>query len=314
MSTLAQARKQFNRERPGFEQLARRLQDEIRALVRARGLDCQVSARAKEVASFVGKCIRKGYTDPLGQVTDKVGARITVSDPQSIYPVVDLLRDKYQVLNVEDKGVALRAGEKIGYSGVHVQVLVAADAGIVGGECEIQVRTAAQNLWSEMSHRLLYKPGVETDEEAQRALLRLAALMEIFDEEVTRRVNQIVSTAGYSIEELINAAEAEFYRFAENEYDRSLSRLVLSEIAETLPTVQPDGYRVWLRAFVDDHESKLTEIFEKYRESDASQLVHQPEAIIIFERIDADIYAIRNAWDSRLPTDELEILESIWGP
>jgi hypothetical protein len=137
--------------------------------------------------------------------------------------------------------------------------------------------------------------------------------MEIFDEEVTRRVNQITSTAGYSIEELINAAEAEFYRFADNDYDRSLSRFVLSEIAGTLPTEQPDGYKDRLRAFVAAHDRKLAGIFEKYRESAASQLVHQPEAIIIFERIDADIYTIRVAWDHRLPNDELEILVSIWG-
>jgi ppGpp synthetase/RelA/SpoT-type nucleotidyltranferase len=197
MSVLADARKRFIRERPQFEALARQVEGEIRALVRARGLDCHVSGRAKEVASFVGKCIRKGYSNPWDQVTDKVGIRITVSDPRSIAPIVALLPDQYEVLSVEDKSVALREGQKIGYSGVPEQVRVAEDAETVGGECEIQVRTAAQNLWTEMSHKLLYKPGVEPDEETQRALLRLAALMEIFDEEVTRRVNQIVSTAGF---------------------------------------------------------------------------------------------------------------------
>jgi ppGpp synthetase/RelA/SpoT-type nucleotidyltranferase len=161
MSVIAEARTRFIDERPQFEALARRVEGEIRALVRARGFDCQVSGRAKDVASFVGKCICKGYSHPWEQVTDKVGVRITVGDPRSIASIVALLPDQYEVLSVEDKSVALRKDEKIGYSGVHVQVRVAADTATVGGECEIQVRTAAQNLWSEMSHKLLYKPGVE---------------------------------------------------------------------------------------------------------------------------------------------------------
>jgi hypothetical protein len=104
----------------------------------------------------------------------------------------------------------------------------------------------------------------------------------------------------------MNAAEAEFYRFADTGYDRALSRFVLSEIADTLPTEQPGGYKDRLHDFVAAHEDKLTGIFERYRESDASQLVHQPESII-------DVYTIRAAWDSTLPDDELAILESIWG-
>jgi hypothetical protein len=164
-----------------------------------------------------------------------------------------------------------------------------------------------------MSHKLLYKPGVEPDEETQRALLRLAALMEIFDEEVTRRVNVIVSTAGYPIEELINAAEAQFYHFTDVNYDRALSRFVLSEIAEALPADQSSAYADRLKAFADTHSAKLTAIFERYRDIDNPQLVHQPESIIVFERLESDAYTLRAAWDPRLPIDELDGLESIWG-
>jgi ppGpp synthetase/RelA/SpoT-type nucleotidyltranferase len=313
MTVISEARRRFIDERPQFEQLAQRVETEIRHLARTHGVDCQVSGRAKDVASFVGKCLRKGYADPWNELTDKVGVRITVSDPRSIDTVVALVSERYDDPRVENKNLELREGERIGYGGVHVQIRVAPDTGSVGGECEIQVRTAAQNLWSEMSHKLLYKPGVEPDEETQRALLRLAALMEIFDEEVTRRVNLIVSTAGYPIEELINAAEAEFYQFTDVNYDRALSRFVLSEIAEALPADQSSAYADRLKAFAAANRAKLAAIFERYRNVDTPQLVHQPESIIVFERLEDDVHTLRAAWESRLPADELGSLESIWG-
>lgn len=313
MSTVAEARKRYKEQRPQFVLAAQRVEAEIRTLVGSHGLDCQVNARAKEIVSFASKCLRKGYTDPWNQTTDKVGARIIVSDPGNIDAVVALLSERYETVRVEDKNEELRAHKQIGYGGVHMQIRVEPDAETIGCECEIQVRTAAQNVWSEMSHKLLYKPGVEPDPETERALLRLAVLMEIFDEEVTRRVKLIVSSAGYPIQELINTAEAQFYRFADVKYDRALSMFVLSEIAETLPGDLSPGYDTRLQAFADAHEAKLASIFDRYRDSDSSQLVHQPEAIIIFERLQADSHTLRAAWEDRLPIDELDILEAIWG-
>lgn len=37
------------------------------------------------------------------------------------------------------------------------------------------------DLWSDMSHRLVYKPNVDIDKDTKRALVRLQTLTEIFD-------------------------------------------------------------------------------------------------------------------------------------
>jgi ppGpp synthetase/RelA/SpoT-type nucleotidyltranferase len=314
MTVLSEARERFIAERPAFEELAAQVASEITRLTRERGVPCVVSGRAKDVASFVGKCIRKGYTDPWKQVTDKAGARVIVDDPRYIGSIVQLVTEHYDLAaDIEDKTQVLKEADKIGYSGVHVQVKFSGNAKDVGAECEIQIRTAAQNVWSEMSHKLLYKPGAEPDLDTKRALLRLAALMEIFDEEVTRRVDQLMSRSGYSIEELTNAAEAAFYRFAETPYDRALSRLVIAEIADCLPAAEPRAYVKSLQEFAATHEAKLAGIFAKYRDSGAATLIHQPESIIIFERLADDTFRLHESWEGKLPIDELETLEAIWG-
>lgn len=312
MSVIAKARARFVSERSSFVELAEGIEKQLVKRMRTAGVPCTVKGRAKDVASFVGKALRKGYSDPWQQITDKVGVRVTVEDPGDIERVADLIRAEYEVIAYEDKTRALWKEEKVGYGGVHLQVSVPNGA-VVGGQCEIQVRSAAQNLWSEMSHRLLYKPGVEPEGSTRRALTRLAALMEIFDEEVTRSVNQITAIPGYHIEELINVTEALFYQYADSAYDRALSRYVLSEIGTTLPTVRTDEYAASLKAFAAANDAKLANIFRRYAGLDAPVLIHQPEAIIVFERIAQDPYVLRDHWDGHLPQDELDQLQAIWG-
>lgn len=312
MSVIADARARFVAERPAFVTMADQLADAIKKRTRSEGIACSVSGRAKDVSSFVGKALRKNYADPWTQITDKIGVRVTLDDPSDLGRVVDLIKSDYEVVEYQDKTHTLWEADKIGYGGVHLQVVIG-DGDDVRGECEIQVRSAAQNLWSEMSHRLLYKPGVEPDDDTKRALTRLAALMEIFDEEVSRRVKQMTAAPGYRIEELINLAESEFYKFSDNTYDRPLSRYVISEIGPTLPSEQAHQYAAQLRAFVADHQDKLTDIFRRYTDVDTVVLIHQPESMIIFERIASDPFTLREVWERQLPADELDQLQAIWG-
>lgn len=315
MTALSEARERFIAERPTFEALAEQVASEITRFTRERGVPCSVSGRAKDVASFVGKCFRKKYTDPWNETTDKAGVRVIVDDERYIDSVVQIVREHYDIQGeVHDWTQELKEDDKIGYGGVHVQATVKDGETLVGAECEIQIRTAAQNVWSEMSHKLLYKPGVEPDSDTKRALKRLAVLMEIFDEEVTRRVDQLKSRSGYRIEELINAAEAAFYRFADTPYDRALSRLVIADIADCIPAAEEGAaYVDGLQAFATVNEAKLADIYSRYRDLGVPSLIHQPESVLIFERISSDPFTLREEWEGQLPVDELDALEAIWG-
>lgn len=312
MSVISEARARFIAERPNFVQLASHVEQALIRRTRVAGVPCTVKGRAKDVSSFVGKCLRKSYTDPWSQITDKVGVRVTVDDPGDIERVVDLIKTDYEVLEHLDKTRALWDEDKVGYGGVHLQIVVPAGEN-VGGSCEIQVRSAAQNLWSEMSHRLLYKPGVEPDDSTKRALTRLAALMEIFDEEVTRRVSQLTAAPGYRIEELINLTESIFYQHTDRAYDRALSRYVLSEIGPTLPSEVAHLYADTLLSFAAENSEKLDGIYRRYADIDGTVLIHQPESVIVFERISHEPFLLHEVWGQNLPQDELEQLSAIWG-
>lgn len=75
---IGHARNRFAEEHDAYEAAGESIAAEIAAASRQQGITLiePPSPRAKSVASFVGKCWRKGYDTPWEQVTDKVGVRV----------------------------------------------------------------------------------------------------------------------------------------------------------------------------------------------------------------------------------------------
>lgn len=317
MTTIAEARDRLIADTPVLTAFGDSIADAIRSATNKLSVSCKVSARVKAPASFVGKCLRKSYPDPWTDVTDKVGVRVTVENIADIARIETVVAEHpaLEVVERQDKTQELWEQRKIGYLGLHLQVKgLSSDS--VGMACEIQVRTAAQNLWSEMDHKLVYKPSHEPDSDTKRALHRLAALMEIFDEEVNRRMSQIVAAPGYAVEPLIDACVRHFFMFSASEFDRSLSRFVLIELGAALPdSADLPAYVERLSVFVSKHKDKLQRIYTRYEtvKEAPSLLIHQPESILIFERLDSASMLFEEEWPETLPMYEYDTLKAIWG-
>lgn len=197
MSRATEAVERYLLERPRFELLAEDVAVRVQRILMACEVRGEVHARAKDVASFRGKITRKHYLDPWNQITDKAGVRIIVQLPSEVTAVIGAIGESSEL----DAGEPLRitpdgrlgaegaGGEegstRLGYTGTHIQVRVP-EGEHAGYECEVQVRTRAQDLWSVLSHEFLYKPVVDLPPEHRRALYRLSALTEIVDAEVER--------------------------------------------------------------------------------------------------------------------------------
>jgi ppGpp synthetase/RelA/SpoT-type nucleotidyltranferase len=85
------------------------MEELLTAASRKAGVRADVTARAKETASFAKKIITKNYSDPWAQVTDKIGARIIVDESNDTHRVFD---------GLAAAGITLRAtGRSAGPSG-----------------------------------------------------------------------------------------------------------------------------------------------------------------------------------------------------
>ena len=152
------------------EQLADCLKDEPR-------ID-RVSARPKSVERFMAKAaskLRDGsdkYEQPLEQIQDQVGARVTVFYKSDVPRVSDLLL-RY-IRTTENKDLVPASEWEFGYFGRHFVCLFPRE--LVHPEWpkehipqffELQVKTLFQHAWSEANHDLGYKPelgGLTSDQ------------------------------------------------------------------------------------------------------------------------------------------------------
>lgn len=103
---------------------------------------------AKSTKSIIDKLNRE--TARLSQVQDIAGCRVVTPDVAAQDRTVDAIRERLSVTTVVDR----RTRPSHGYRAVHV--LVAAGEQRV----EVQVRTALQQLWAELSEKLSDRLGI----------------------------------------------------------------------------------------------------------------------------------------------------------
>jgi ppGpp synthetase/RelA/SpoT-type nucleotidyltranferase len=320
--TLEAARDRFIRERERFVRAAQAIEVNVRREAARRHLKCHVEGRAKDVSSFIKKALVKGYENPWTEITDKAGVRVVaehIGDIDDLVEVVKDLQDPGGVLREEGKDLA---PNELGYSGIHLQILAPIeddDDPDEPVEVEVQVRTAAQDLWSRASHSLLYKPVLEAPATVARSLYRVQALMELFDHEVQRAVEEISTHPEYDKAQLLRAAESLFHVFVAADYNQELSLEVLTVAVDTIGVNGFTSYADRLVEFVERNTSKLSDIYEDYgpqseQGRDGSYLlIGQPESIVLFELLSRTPRLLWNNWRERFDDGLLQPLADVWG-
>lgn len=292
---LQEARDRFEREQPRYRRAADAVAEEIKEVARSIGVTVRASGREKSLDSFVKKALSKPYARPWEQTTDKAGARGVVSDPSQLYPLVEALEASWSgrlLGERQDKRFELD-DNVFDYSGIHLQVVAPLEDGDTEPiQCEVQVRTAAQDAWSILSHQFLYKPVVAVPPATRRAMFRLVALVEVFDEEVQRVVTATLADPDYPQARLLQDAERVFYGLTHWDYNRALSEVVLTAAVHAVPEAERHTYGDRLEQFVREHRERLIELYGDYAPgTDLGRLsryalVTQPESLVLFERVE----------------------------
>jgi ppGpp synthetase/RelA/SpoT-type nucleotidyltranferase len=311
----------FASERPAYAELATIVGTTMESRLDALGLETIVSWRAKDVGSFVKKALRKGYDDPLAQIGDKAGVRVIVHYLADVPGVEALVAELCHVDRRESKLDAL-AYDELGYLGVHFDVrpkpelvATATTAGLENRRAEIQVHTKAQSAWAVVSHELLYKSAVQAPDDLRRDITRLVALVELFDDEVARFRDALESHPDFSEMSILKPLDDAIIHFTGRRPDPGLSILSIPTVVRLYPEAPEDVFTARIEPFLRAESARLTAIFERYRNDErANPLLFQPEALLIFERLEHDRDRLKAAWPvDKLPLDLLESMAAIWG-
>lgn len=320
MSVDVQAlREAYERDRERYGRLAEFIGERLTEETRRAGIRCLISHRVKDLDSFVKKAIRKGYANPVREIRDRAGARVVVAYEHHVQLVAQLVRSVFDIIDEEDKHETLGANE-LGYLGHHFEVRlrsnsVAESADLLGLVCEIQIHTRLQNAWAEVSHELIYKSRPTPPRRIERRILRLQTLVELFDEEVSRARQEILKLPEKNAARLLDAVDQHFYRLAGHDYDAELSLQIMSTLARLFEEDELSRIGDVVGTFVDQHGDKLRRLYDRHRDVRGVDelLLFQPEALLVFDRIEKDPFVLEEEWSKHHPTALLEQLALLWG-
>jgi putative GTP pyrophosphokinase len=171
---------QFNAVSAKIGQTGAVLHARLERLLREGGIPVSfVTWRLKESASLAHKLARpdKNYR-ALWDVTDLVALRVSVSFEDHIEQVSRLIETHFEV----DFGNSLERVRPAGYRSVHY-VCAHREGPHPDFRFEVQVRTVLQHAWAEVEHELGYKVDDAVPDAIRRRFARIAALLEIADQE-----------------------------------------------------------------------------------------------------------------------------------
>ncbi len=150
---------------PAFQTVLSRIEAKLKSAISVSSVPV-FKSRVKSFNSYYRKLLRNlpgdiGSSEDLPVITDIVGIRIICAFLEDLTRVESILRNTFDVFEVERKG-ADRTFREFGYESTHVLLGIPSDCseglslpnGLI---FEIQVRTILQDAWAEVEHELVYK-------------------------------------------------------------------------------------------------------------------------------------------------------------
>lgn len=205
--------------------------------------------RVKATDSFITKALYKqrsetvGYTDPLNQITDQVGARFVTllqEDADEVAAFIEA-HDGWRVERDRNFREFIHKNPMVfDYFATHLLVRNVKELGLggvtvpAGTCCEVQTRTLLQHAHSELMHNTTYKGQLRENVEVVRKVARGAAMIEGTDEifaTVAGRIQELTRP----MEELSSGLRAYYDRKVKvASVDGPLNHLMMDRLTDNL--------------------------------------------------------------------------------
>ncbi len=315
---LNEAREKWITEQPIYEELARYVDNTLESELRKIGIYTRISNRPKDMAGLLKKVVRKKdeYKDPYADMPDKAGVRVVVHFSWEMKRVDEILYKLFKVVDKDNKSLELGV-KSVGYQAIHYQIEfdetkdATAREKFAERQCEIQVRTVCQDVWSEMAHILIYKPEIDVPNDLSRHVHCLSALLEVADKNFAEAEQMIRELPGTYTLGLLSALESHFYDLIGSNYDRKLSLETVDYFKGLYNQEELGQFHTRIGEFVQEHALRLQEAHRLYK--DSLVFISQPEMFMIFERLNHDRYMLIDQWCRRFPIEELQEMARAWG-
>lgn len=294
--------KQYREAKPFLDDALEYFKKEVRKLISGKVTDHYVTGRVKTARSLIRK-MREDPSHPRSWVSirDKVGIRVICSSESDCKKVDSLIRTSTWV--VLDRKVKKDKSDKLFYPGRHL-IVESSDASDHEGHaipCEIQIRTRAQDAWSVVSHRLLYKGVVEPPERMKRVIQRLTVVVEMFDEDVQRMFNKRKRLRMYRTALALECVDHQYQNLTGESSEGFPSLAILEIILKAYSAEELPHFEQLIEGYCAIHASRVSELILAHAPVSTTYvdsrdwLYSQPEILPILERASSKPYLLVNA-------------------
>jgi len=132
--------------------------------------------------------LQDGRANPWDKCGDLIGVRIVVLSLLDVRHVHSAVAHLCRETTVDAHRWYTTSAKARGYEALHMQLCLPDDCGIpantIAAGAELQIVTAIQNTWGDLTHADFYKPEEGAPLEMSQRVLRLAAVMNLVDEEL----------------------------------------------------------------------------------------------------------------------------------
>ena len=324
MTDVETARQRWTKERPQYEAFGELVAQRLRDSLKPVGIWYVVDARAKTVDSLVKKLLTKQH-HTFESLPDKVGARIVIRYRADIDKVVKRVRQLFDSNEPENKETLLGT-DRVGYLSVHLDKVRLHQNDDAAKEyppdtffVELQARTLAQHLWSEMSHDSVYKNEemiAKLDPEIRRRVSLMAGQIEVADREFDRLNTELMELSGQSA--LLRILEQHYYMVASERPNKELSFEVLDTLQPLLPKDNLGAFATRLNDFLEKQHAVIENVYAKARELGAQDdttpaFLYQPEVLLVYNLLTDARDNTRKIWNEHYPDRELERIANSFG-
>jgi ppGpp synthetase/RelA/SpoT-type nucleotidyltranferase len=295
------------------------LRGRIAEQLRLCGIWGDVRSRTKSINSILKKLLVKQDLT-YDTMLDVVGVRVIVRYRPEIQRVIEIVGGLFRCGEMDDKAVRL-AEDGVGYLSIHTEARLTEDDAHIRAfpvdqfRAEVQMRTLAQHLWSEMSHDTFYKTDQETiDPLLRRRINLMAGLLEVADTEFSRLNKEAEEIPNMAEVGLLKRLESCYFQFTSERGNPDLS---IDVIKLLVPLYGIDTAAIGPRVedFVQRHRDTIAGVFTEQLALPEPRSIFftQPEVLMLYERLEHDALAVRERWTSQFPDSELERIALAFG-
>jgi len=192
---IKEAEQWYDKNKGLYEQFSQEVEEIITKILKKQGIPYQsVSHRVKEKESYLNKCRKEKYANPIEQITDLSGIRVIAYTNVDVQRICDILQTEFLVdkKNSINKSQNLET-DKVGYRSFHFilqlnenRIGLAEYSAYKELKCEVQVRTLLQHAWAEIEHDRNYKFAGVLPDDIKRRFHLVAGVLEMMDNEFDR--------------------------------------------------------------------------------------------------------------------------------